>query len=296
MPNRLINESCRASETLACVSASAERLFWRLLTVADDFGRFRAKPTLVRSICFPLMLDRISEQDVSGWLFELVSVGAIRLYRVDSKEYGVFPEWERYQQRRAKKSKFPEPPASSCDHVLADAGSCEQTQTAPSTSTSTDSSSSNPDPDPKPLTVVTPTRAAAKKRPTADYSGFAEFWQHYPRKDGKQAAAESWAKLTPDERQLALDDVPQRMRANWAGRELEHIPHAATYLNQRRWLDAIQPNARLPDPRPHLSPGKERLLYAIKEAQERERNGSSQVATAGEGPLVETTGRRVCPR
>jgi len=294
MPNRLINESCRASETLARVSANAERLFWRLLTVADDYGRFRAQPALVRSSCFQQMLDSISDGDVAAWLNELVRVRAVQLYRVDGKEYGWFLKWQKYQQCRARKSKFPEPPASNCEHVLADETCSEQTRSAPSTST--DSSSSNPDPDPKPLAVVTPTRAAAKKRPTADYSGFAEFWQHYPRKDGKQAAAESWAKLTPDERQLALADVPQRMRANWAGRELEHIPHPSTYLNQRRWLDAIQPNARLPDPRPHLSPGKERLLYAIKEAQERERNRSSQVATAGEGPLVETTGRRVCPR
>jgi|SRR5215472_783091 len=296
MPNRLINESCRASETLACVSASAERLFWRLLTVADDFGRFRAKPTLVRSVCFPLMLDRISEQDVAGWLFELVSVGAIQLYKVNSKEYGWFPEWDRYQQRRAKKSKYPEPPASSCDHMPADARSCEQTQTAPSTSTSTSTDSSipdpNPDPDPKPLTVVTPTKANPKKA-GLNYSGFAEFWKGYPRKDGKQTAAESWAKLTPDERQLAMADVPQRMRANWAGRETQHIPHAATYLNQRRWLDGITPVARLPDPRPRLSPGMERLGQRYLEALERERNGSNQAADADQGGVVETTGRSI---
>jgi len=293
MPNRLINESCRASETLARVSANAERLFWRLLTVADDYGRFRAQPALVRSSCFQQMLDSISDGDVAAWLNELVRVRAVQLYRVDGKEYGWFLKWQKYQQCRARKSKFPEPPASNCEHVLADETCSEQTRSAPSTSTSTDSSNPDPspDPDPKPLAVVTPTRAVAKKRATADYAGFAEFWQHYPRKDGKQTAAESWAKLTPEERQLALADVPQRMRANWAGRELEHLPHASTYLNQRRWLDAIQPNARLPDPRPRFSPGMERLGQRYLEAVERERARSNQVADADQGSVVETTGR-----
>jgi hypothetical protein len=150
-----------------------------------------------------------------------------------------------------------------------------------------------PDPDPEQPVVVTPTRRARPKPEVPE--DFAAFWAGYPRKDGKQLAAESWARLSAEERRLAAEDVPRRVAANWAGRELEHIPHAATYLNQRRWLDGIEPRARLPDPRPRFSPGMERLAQAYREAQARERNGSHQVADEGKSSVVETTGRRTGP-
>jgi hypothetical protein len=150
-------------------------------------------------------------------------------------------------------------------------------------------------PDPRSLTVVTPTRAGARKDPAllADFKGF---WLVYPRKDGKQYAAQCWSRLTEDERRLATEDIPKRLTANWAGRDLDKIPHASTYLNQRRWLDEITPMGRLPDPRPHLSPGMQRLGEAFLEAKQRERNGSSPIADADQGDVVETTGRSIRDR
>jgi hypothetical protein len=120
-----------------------------------------------------------------------------------------------------------------------------------------------------------------------------QFWLAYPRKDGKQAAAQSWSHLSADERRLAAEDVPKRIAMTWAGRELDKIPHASTYLNQRRWLDEITPMRRLPDPRPHLSPGMERLMEQYREAVEHEKAGGSQAFDADEGVVVETSGRRI---
>lgn len=40
MPNRMIKESICTSETLAQLTPEEERLFYRLLVNADDFGRF----------------------------------------------------------------------------------------------------------------------------------------------------------------------------------------------------------------------------------------------------------------
>jgi hypothetical protein len=148
----------------------------------------------------------------------------------------------------------------------------------------------NPDPDPDP----SPPAVAARRSKTPEVlSDFAEFWRAYPRRDAKQAAAQSWSRLTPEERRLAAEDVPKRMLANWAGRELQHIPQAATYLNQRRWLDGIEPRARLPDGRPKLSPGMERLGRAYMEARSRERNGSNPADDTSQGDVVETTGRPI---
>lgn len=152
---------------------------------------------------------------------------------------------------------------------------------------------SDPDPDPEQEIVGTPTRASARdtlrEEPFAD---FALFWRLYPRKDGKQYAAQCWKKLTGDERTLATADVPQRITANWAGRELDKIPHASTYINQRRWLDELTANARLPDPQPHFSPGMDRLAQSYRRRlEEHERSGGSQVTDADQSELVQTVGR-----
>lgn len=42
MPNRIIRDKCRTSISLDKLSFGAECMFWRLTTVADDYGRFEA--------------------------------------------------------------------------------------------------------------------------------------------------------------------------------------------------------------------------------------------------------------
>ena len=67
-----------------------------------------------------------------------------------------------------------------------------------------------------------------------DYAAeFAEFWESYPRKDNKAAAYRAWKKLTKPCRLLAAADVASRV---WG--DAKFVPHAATYLNNRRWEDS----------------------------------------------------------
>ena len=109
MPTRFIRESCRTSPTLAQISPEAERLFWRLLTVADDHGRFEADPMIVVAQCFSAMLDRIPLADADTWLQMLASVNLVTLYVVAGKPYGEFVTWRKHQRSRAKHSKYPGP-------------------------------------------------------------------------------------------------------------------------------------------------------------------------------------------
>jgi hypothetical protein len=112
MPNRMIRESARTSPTLAKVSHGAERCFWRLTTLADDFGRFNAEPSVVRALCFPTMLEKVPQRHVAAWMDELRSAGLIRCYRVGDKHVAAFLTWDQHQRTRAEKSKFPDPPSS----------------------------------------------------------------------------------------------------------------------------------------------------------------------------------------
>jgi hypothetical protein len=113
MPNRIIRDSARTSPTLDALSDGAERCFWRLVTVADDYGRFDADPRVVLAGCFPLRVGRLEVGQVTGWLEELIAVGLVQTYEVGERRYGVFVAADKYFTRRARHSKYPAPPAGS---------------------------------------------------------------------------------------------------------------------------------------------------------------------------------------
>src|SRR3990167_6935164 len=121
MPNRMLRDSVRTSKTLHRLSAEGERMFYRLVTVADDHGRFIAEPAVLRSTCFPLDDGKIRVASVEKWRDELAQE-LITLYRAGDTTYGFFRTWEKHQTVRAKSSKFPMPAsASTCAQMIANA-------------------------------------------------------------------------------------------------------------------------------------------------------------------------------
>jgi hypothetical protein len=68
---------------------------------------------------------------------------------------------------------------------------------------------------------------------------FALFWEAYPRKEGMAKAEEAFAKVdTPIETLLeALDN--HKKSAQWMLDGGRFIPHAAWWLDERRWLDTV---------------------------------------------------------
>lgn len=101
MPSRIIKESITTSESLSEVSAEAERLFWRLVVKADDFGLYYGNPRIL----FVRLLDPPKEQRIRAWLDELVAAGMVWTYTSDEdgKKYLKLLSWDRQQQQRAKK-------------------------------------------------------------------------------------------------------------------------------------------------------------------------------------------------
>lgn len=79
-------------------------------------------------------------------------------------------------------------------------------------------------------------------RPVDNSPGFDEFWQQYPAKVAKPAALKAWRKLKPGQ---ALQDaiakdiaIRKENDRKWVD---GFVPNPATYLNQERWNDDIQP-------------------------------------------------------
>lgn len=122
MPDRIIKESICTSDTLNQLTDFEER-FWHRLTVnCDDYGRFDARPAILKGRLFPLMEGK-TQKDMSVALAKLASVGLVELYEVDGRPFLHVVTWAKHQRIRAKRSKFP-PPAETCCHMPSSDGTC----------------------------------------------------------------------------------------------------------------------------------------------------------------------------
>lgn len=122
MPDRIIKESICTSDTLDQLSDFEERFWHRLIVNCDDFGRFDARPSVLKARLFPLR-DSLTYKNVVDALNRLASAGLIELYQVDGRPFLRVVTWERYQRIRAKKSKYPAPDET-CRQMTADADKC----------------------------------------------------------------------------------------------------------------------------------------------------------------------------
>ena len=122
MPDRIIRSRILSSESLAALSHPAERLFYRLVVLVDDFGRYHGSPQYIRHAAMPLL--EVSNPDVGRWLAELRDAEVVCVYSVDGRQYVQFRNWSRYQRLRSKSSKFPEHRGCDCGHPRASADTC----------------------------------------------------------------------------------------------------------------------------------------------------------------------------
>jgi hypothetical protein len=125
MPNRILKSSHCTSKTLSKLETDwgAIVLFDRLIVTADDFGRFVADTCIIRAACYPRLLDKVTDNDVEGWLIALARVGLIQLYTVNDTRYGALCKWDNHQRQRNQKSRFPSPPT---DNLLPIDANCQR--------------------------------------------------------------------------------------------------------------------------------------------------------------------------
>jgi hypothetical protein len=66
---------------------------------------------------------------------------------------------------------------------------------------------------------------------------FLTFWAAYPNKVKKPIAASSWESEQPDLQAVLVALEWQKRTPEWLKDKGAFIPHASTYINQRRWED-----------------------------------------------------------
>ena len=79
-----------------------------------------------------------------------------------------------------------------------------------------------------------------QQRRAAEDQDFSAFWAIYPRKVGKGTAEKAWAKIKPDQDLIvkiiaAVNE--QRTQEQWTKDGGQFIPHPATWLNRKGWMD-----------------------------------------------------------
>jgi hypothetical protein len=115
MPNRDLKETNRRSASLQVLSDGAERLWYRLITAVDDWGRMEADAEVVFTTCFQRVPKGWSVARVERCLEELSSSTAtgqsplIGIYEVKGKRYLQILSAAEHIYRRAKESKYPHP-------------------------------------------------------------------------------------------------------------------------------------------------------------------------------------------
>ncbi|HEX9992494.1 MAG TPA: hypothetical protein VGB14_06180 [Acidimicrobiales bacterium] len=109
---RSVHPDLCTSETMATLSASAERTFVRLWTHCDDDGRCVDNVRLIKAAVYPLN-DEMTLDAVEVDLAALAAKGLIIRYEVDGRRYLAVRSWCEFQHpQKRRPSKLPAPSAT----------------------------------------------------------------------------------------------------------------------------------------------------------------------------------------
>jgi hypothetical protein len=221
MPNRIIKDSIRTSKSINTMTDFQFRLWTYLLTYVDDYGRGSADPELLKGFVFPRRKG-VTEATIEKSLQDLANIGSILLYDVDGESYFCFPNWADHQRIQTKKSRFPSPDDGTLKKSTVSHGESPP-ESNPIQSESNPNPNTNPNPNPR------ETRGAE----------FEKFWTAYPRKEGKQKARSAFEKVAVSLDVLLIALESQKKSSQWTKDNGQFIPHAATWLNGKRWEDQL---------------------------------------------------------
>jgi hypothetical protein len=92
-------------------------------------------------------------------------------------------------------------------------------------------------------------RKGKEKKEKESILDFDLFYLPYPKKKAKGDAEKAWKKLTDDEKQMAIDALPNHVKHWDFKNEPQFIPHPATWLNSKRWEDVLDESQTTAGPR-----------------------------------------------
>lgn len=242
MPNRLIKESICVSESIDLLTWKEEVFFYRLITQCDDYGRFDARPAVIKGRCFPLKKD-LTEKDIESMLHRLSTVGLVTLYEVREKPFLQLTTWASHQQVRAKKSKYPAPENDTmkssdiiCNQLISNVPVIQSNPIQyeirnPIPAQSSQGEKSDIPPLPEDFEI--------------DPVPFRTFWKMYSKFNGKsekyaeRAFNAAMIEAEAEDIIAGLRNVITRQWEKWPKTEYTYIPKAENWLRGACWKDRI---------------------------------------------------------
>ena len=224
------------NDILGSLSPLTRILFIGLWCIADRDGRLEDRPRRIKKTL--LGYDDITAEDTDDMLQQLANNDFIIRYEVDDTKYIQIVNFRKHQNPHMaeKPSEIP-PPAGYVSET-------QTTQTEPTEGETETETETKPKQKQK--------RPAKPKTDEAVVSErFDTFWAAYPRKTSKQAAANAFKKIAPDEelfKKIMQAVEIQKQTEAWRG-DIKYIPFPATWLHNRRWEDEIEVNTNNGDNR-----------------------------------------------
>lgn len=68
---------------------------------------------------------------------------------------------------------------------------------------------------------------------------FGLLWEKYQRRGNKKTSLAAFSRLTKTDMRACWEHIPKYVDAHIKAGKLEYLPHLSTYINQRRWEDAL---------------------------------------------------------
>lgn len=165
MPNRIISSGILTSDSLSQLTWFEQAVFFRLLVLADDYGRYDGRPAVIRGQAFSL--HNVTNSDIEKALSRLAAVDIVSNYVVDGRPYLQLEHWGKYQRLRNSKEKFPPPPdcksAAVRRELPRDSADCGLNP--------------NPNPKPNPNTGIPPIPPTGAAEEEADLCRCSDFYQ-----------------------------------------------------------------------------------------------------------------------
>ncbi len=243
MPSRILREGILESERIHKVGPMAELFYRRLMSIVDDYGRYACDVQVLLSRCYPRRPTWADEATLTTWIAECQRVGLISLYSVNNHEY---LEISDFKQATRSKSKCPDPVDNCVTTATQMNSGCVAVETTlqtlrfdANTNTNTNTNSErtkNADFENLPFDTLETPAIKLVKPPVDEW--FAEFWAFYWRKVDRANALKAFKKVAVNEE--SKDRIIAAVKAQtpqYTMRESDKRPHAATWLNGRRYED-----------------------------------------------------------
>lgn len=106
----MLNRVILTSQKINSISEGAENLYYRILLLVDDYGRYYADPDIIKSYCYPKRNLPVST--IKKRLIELTNIKLLKTYKSDEEFYIELIAFQKHQKFRSDiklKGDFPKP-------------------------------------------------------------------------------------------------------------------------------------------------------------------------------------------